>query len=160
MHLPFDKKRCTNRQVGAQIVSLFLWYQHQNIFAFAVPMASSLEHSSKVDNQSNLSVKFGPHLRAEFPLEDGYTNLNHGSYGSTPHFVTKAAHRWQSQMEACPDRWFRQTLYPELDRARAELAKYVNADPMDLVFVENASHGNDFQTFTSDSGLIVCAVQE
>ena len=94
------------------------------------------------------AANFGPHLKSHFPLEDGYTNLNHGSYGSTPHFVTRAAHQWQAQMEACPDKWFRQTVYTELDTARNELAAYVGADPMDLVFVENASHGNQNRRLT------------
>ncbi len=108
-------------------------------------MSAESETNSK---ELELSANFGPHLKAHFPLEDGYTNLNHGSYGSTPHVVTKAAHQWQAQMEACPDKWFRQTVYTELDSARTELATYVGADPMDLVFVENASHGTPNRRLT------------
>ena len=117
-------------------------------------MVPESRHVLNADDLEQLSLKFGPHLRAEFALEDGYTNLNHGSYGSTPHFVTKDVHQWHSQVEACPDRWFRQTVYPELDRARTELAAYVNADPTDLVFVENASHGNEFRLHRRQQRLI------
>ena len=119
-------------------ILIFLLYLNKTPVQGIVMSSAKDSKSSDFDA---LSVKFGPHLRSLFQLQEGYTNLNHGSYGSTPHHVTKAAHQWQSQVEACPDRWFRQTVYPELDKTRAELAAYVNADPMDLVFVENASHG-------------------
>jgi hypothetical protein len=117
---------------------------HTNLVQGDSLISSRMSAESQTSNGNELDLfagNFGPHLKAHFPLEDGYTNLNHGSYGSTPHVVTKAAHEWQAQMEACPDKWFRQTVYTELETARTELANYVGADPLDLVFVENASHG-------------------
>jgi isopenicillin-N epimerase len=45
------------------------------------------------------------------------------------------------QVESNPDRWFRSDYRPLLAAVRGRIAKYVGADPKDLVFVENASAG-------------------
>ena len=35
----------------------------------------------------------------------------------------------------------RSVVYEEMDKVRNEIAKYINADDEDIVFVDNASHG-------------------
>eukprot|EP00931_Biecheleriopsis_adriatica_P110476 TRINITY_DN84769_c0_g1_i1.p1 TRINITY_DN84769_c0_g1~~TRINITY_DN84769_c0_g1_i1.p1 ORF type:complete len:459 (-),score=72.10 TRINITY_DN84769_c0_g1_i1:63-1370(-) len=95
---------------------------------------------------TNSNSTFGHALLSEFVLEDGYTNLNHGSFGASPRAVLEAHHAWQLKMEQQPDFWFRYggpgTLLGELDRVRTRLARYINAaSAKDVVFVDNASGG-------------------
>eukprot|EP01062_Namystynia_karyoxenos_P062514 TRINITY_DN5540_c0_g1_i1.p2 TRINITY_DN5540_c0_g1~~TRINITY_DN5540_c0_g1_i1.p2 ORF type:complete len:473 (+),score=132.12 TRINITY_DN5540_c0_g1_i1:78-1421(+) len=92
---------------------------------------------------------FGHALLSEFTFPTGWTNLNHGSYGACPNPVRAARQRYQNEMDASPEAFFRvnmtgdgHTVYSDLvDRARVELAAYLAADPNSVVFVENASHG-------------------
>ena len=44
-------------------------------------------------------------------------------------------------MEQRPDEWFRYVIYDKMDELRKVFAKYINADPDEIVFVPNASHG-------------------
>jgi len=82
---------------------------------------------------------FGRRLRREFLLEPGVDFINHGSFGAPPLSVLAAAERWRSQMEANPDGFLRDVLPEALRSAVAELARFLHADPADLVFVENAT---------------------
>jgi len=94
---------------------------------------------------SNAKRQFGRHLLTEFAFADGYINLNHGSFGSTPREVLAAHSNFIAQMEAMPDIWFRagdNGYRAMVIKARATMAEYLNAtDPDDLVLVENASAG-------------------
>jgi len=84
--------------------------------------------------------KFGAALRSRFLLAEGFTNFNHGSFGSVPKVVSDAQHAYSMQCESRPDKWFRQDYFVCVDSARTMLAKYVNAPSVDdLVMVENAS---------------------
>jgi selenocysteine lyase/cysteine desulfurase len=83
---------------------------------------------------------FGAALRDRFLLAEGFTNFNHGSFGSVPKDVSEAQRRYSLQCEARPDRWFRQDYFVCVDAARSMLAKYINAPSADdVVMVENAS---------------------
>eukprot|EP01065_Artemidia_motanka_P035311 TRINITY_DN4322_c1_g1_i2.p1 TRINITY_DN4322_c1_g1~~TRINITY_DN4322_c1_g1_i2.p1 ORF type:complete len:466 (+),score=103.92 TRINITY_DN4322_c1_g1_i2:106-1398(+) len=92
---------------------------------------------------------FGHAMLKEFTFPEGWTNLNQGSYGAIPSAVAKARNQYQSQMDANPEVFFRvnmtgdgRTVYSDLvDRARTALAGYLSARTLDLVIVENASHG-------------------
>ena len=84
---------------------------------------------------------FGHEMLAEFTMDPEYINLNHGSYGSVPKYVQAAQSKWREVTELNPDLFFRYTVYDDLFVARSAVAKYVNADPEDVVFVENASEG-------------------
>jgi hercynylcysteine S-oxide lyase len=85
-------------------------------------------------------TKFGRAMRDRFLLADGFTNFNHGSFGSVPKVVSEAQRAYSLQCEARPDKWFRQDYFVCVESARSMLAKYVNApSPDDLVMVENAS---------------------
>ena len=77
-----------------------------------------------------------------FQMEPGYTNLNHGSYGSTPRAVTAVKRCWYDHIELVPDQWFRYDQYETMDLVRAPLAAFINAASKDdVAFVDNASHG-------------------
>ena len=74
-------------------------------------------------------------------LDPGLAHLNHGSFGACPEPVLAAQSWWRARIEADPTGFFRHTLWPALDEARAELAAFVGAAPEDLVFVANATAG-------------------
>jgi isopenicillin-N epimerase len=82
---------------------------------------------------------FGRPARQLFRLEPGIDFLNHGSFGAPPLQVLAEAERWRARMEANPDHFFREVLPQALRSAADELARFVRADPADLVFVENAT---------------------
>src|ERR1041384_5309958 len=86
-------------------------------------------------------IELGAPVRRFFLLEPGISFLNHGSFGTTPRPVLEAADRWRHQMEANPDRFFRETMPPALRRAARLLASHLGAREADLVFVENAPTG-------------------
>jgi isopenicillin-N epimerase len=67
--------------------------------------------------------------------------LNHGSFGACPRAVIEEQRRWQRRLERDPVRFVVYELEAELDRVRAALAGFVDADPLDLVFVPNATTG-------------------
>ncbi|HET7364557.1 MAG TPA: aminotransferase class V-fold PLP-dependent enzyme [Burkholderiales bacterium] len=83
--------------------------------------------------------RFGQPLRREFRLEPGVDFINHGSFGAPPVAVLAQAERWRSRMEANPDDFLRNSLPAALRAAAAELARFLHAEPADLVFVENAT---------------------
>ena len=58
-----------------------------------------------------------------------------------PKYVQAAQSKWREVTELNPDLFFLYTVYDDLFVARSAVAKYVNADPEDVVFVENASEG-------------------
>jgi len=87
-------------------------------------------------------TRFGHDLLPSFMLAEGYFNLNHGSFGATPRPVMEAQRRYQEQMEARPDQWFRDDYFMCVNEAREAIAKYVKAPSTDdIVLVENASGG-------------------
>jgi isopenicillin-N epimerase len=80
--------------------------------------------------------------RALWPLPQGLTFLNHGSFGLTPKPVLKAQAGFKREMERDPPRFFdHHRLLPRLAQARAAAAEALGAGPEDLVFVDNASTG-------------------
>ena len=89
----------------------------------------------------DVSVQFGHELRTEFMLDPEYTNMNHGSYGCCPKEVLKAQSYWRDITESNPDKFYRYTLFDELDAVRKEVASYVHSKWEDITFVENASEG-------------------
>ena len=78
-------------------------------------------------------------LRAHWLLEDGLTFLNHGSFGACPKAVMDEQSRLRSEMERNPVRFLWREIEGRLDAARAELARFVGADPENLAFVANAT---------------------
>jgi isopenicillin-N epimerase len=80
-------------------------------------------------------------LRDEFLLDPDVTFLNHGSFGACPREVFERYQQWQLELERRPVEFLGRRLDDLLAAARAALGAYVNADPDDLVFVQNATAG-------------------
>lgn len=72
-------------------------------------------------------------------LDPNVDFLNHGSYGACPSPVLAAQARLREQLERQPVRFFARELEGLLDRARVELAAFLDAEPQNLVFVANAT---------------------
>ena len=49
-------------------------------------------------------------MRHHFYLEEGYVNLNHGSFGTVPKPVMEHQIKLLAKQEAKPDAWFRVSL--------------------------------------------------
>ncbi|KAJ7242575.1 PLP-dependent transferase [Mycena haematopus] len=85
--------------------------------------------------------QFGHAMLEYFPFDPGYTNLNHGSYGSLPLPVMEACKAMDSEAESNPDRWIRFTYSPRLTNVRQRIAGLIGAKTEECVLVSNASHG-------------------
>jgi isopenicillin-N epimerase len=81
------------------------------------------------------------HLRNEFLLDPEVVFLNHGSYGACPRPVFERYQEWQRELERQPVEFLGRRLQRLLADARAAFGAYVDADPDDLVFVQNATAG-------------------
>ena len=80
-------------------------------------------------------------LRDEFLLDPSIVFLNHGSFGACPRDVFARYQQWQLELERQPIEFLDRRLRGLLAEARDALGAYVNADPDDLVFVQNATEG-------------------
>eukprot|EP01017_Pseudomicrothorax_dubius_P038150 TRINITY_DN5679_c0_g2_i2.p1 TRINITY_DN5679_c0_g2~~TRINITY_DN5679_c0_g2_i2.p1 ORF type:complete len:370 (-),score=63.11 TRINITY_DN5679_c0_g2_i2:781-1890(-) len=49
--------------------------------------------------------------------------------------------QWELEMEKSPDRWYRYTMRALVERSRAAIAEYLNAEMDNLVMVQNAADG-------------------
>ncbi len=67
--------------------------------------------------------------------------LNHGSFGACPRTVLEQQQALRVRMEARPVEFLARQMPDLLDAARQRLAEFVGADPLDLVFVPNATAG-------------------
>lgn len=67
--------------------------------------------------------------------------LNHGSFGACPRAVLDRQRGLRRQMEARPVQFLARQMPELLDASRQRLAELVAADPLDLVFVPNATAG-------------------
>src|SRR2546427_1963491 len=97
--------------------------------------------STICDEMECRMIEFGAALKPEFLLESGVAFLNHGSVGAAPRVVLEAAEQWRRRMEANPDLFLRDILPGRLRQAAAELARFIQARPDDVVFVDNATAG-------------------
>ncbi|XP_076091282.1 uncharacterized protein LOC143063175 isoform X2 [Mytilus galloprovincialis] len=85
---------------------------------------------------------FGKEMKErEFPLTEGVTFINHGSYGVVPRRIKEAQRKIIDEMDSSPDLWFRRNRRIKQDEARHCIAEFVQADPDDLVFVQNTTSG-------------------
>jgi isopenicillin-N epimerase len=85
--------------------------------------------------------ELGRAARALFLLEPDIAYLNHGGFGAAPREVLAVQAQWRERLEAQPARFMRSERPEALAAARAELARFLGADPADLAFVENATDG-------------------
>ncbi|HEY9748176.1 MAG TPA: aminotransferase class V-fold PLP-dependent enzyme [Allocoleopsis sp.] len=74
-------------------------------------------------------------------LDPEVTFLNHGAFGACPKPVLEIQQQFRQRLERQPLRFLAQDLEGLLDDARATLAEFVGADPLDLAFVPNATTG-------------------
>lgn len=80
-------------------------------------------------------------LRTLWALDPAVVYLNHGSFGACPSAVMQAQTGLRRELEREPVDFLDETLPARLEAARREVAAFVGADPMDLVFVPNATAG-------------------
>ncbi len=80
-------------------------------------------------------------LAALWPLDPGMVFLNHGSFGSCPRWVLEQQRQIVERLEHEPIRFIVEELEALIDRSRARLAAFLNADQQGLVFVSNATAG-------------------
>eukprot|EP00055_Hartaetosiga_balthica_P012775 m.63062 g.63062 ORF g.63062 m.63062 type:complete len:391 (+) comp8054_c1_seq4:344-1516(+) len=74
-----------------------------------------------------------------FLLADGYTNLNHGSFGAVPKQVFERQVELMRKQEERPDQYLRTEYFQHLKEGRVAVSNLVNCPVEQLVFVENAS---------------------
>ncbi len=74
-------------------------------------------------------------------LDPAVVFLNHGSFGACPRPVLEYQQHLREELERQPVRFLSRELERRLDEARGALARFVGADPDDLVFVSNATTG-------------------
>jgi isopenicillin-N epimerase len=82
-----------------------------------------------------------PEAAAHFLLRRDVAFLNHGSFGACPAPVFETYQRGQRTLEAEPVEFLGRRIDALLAEARAPLAAYLGAEPANLVFVPNATHG-------------------
>lgn len=78
-------------------------------------------------------------LKDQFLLHPDITFLNHGSFGACPRPVFDAYQNWQLKLEAEPIQFITKTGAEALNESQKALAKYVNCNWKDLVYMTNPS---------------------
>ncbi|KAH0276863.1 PLP-dependent transferase, partial [Aureobasidium melanogenum] len=98
-----------------------------------------------MDTQVDLMpIECGQEAAKHFVFDEGYINLNHGSYGTHPIEVRSVHRKYQERAEARPDTFVRYELRTRLlKEARQAIADYVHAPLETCVLVPNASTGID-----------------
>ncbi|KAG8715538.1 hypothetical protein FRC11_003289 [Ceratobasidium sp. 423] len=84
---------------------------------------------------------FGHNMLRHFMFDEGYINLNHGSYGSLPRTVFDKSIELSKRIEGRPDSFHRREYQPELQDVRVRLAKFLNCDVDECVITNNTTHG-------------------
>ncbi|MFI4859784.1 MAG: aminotransferase class V-fold PLP-dependent enzyme [Phycisphaerales bacterium JB063] len=74
-------------------------------------------------------------------LDPDCTFLNHGSFGAAPRVVLDRQKQLRERMERNPLRFLLDEAPPLVEHARQAVAKLINAQPEDVVFVRNATAG-------------------
>lgn len=80
-------------------------------------------------------------IKKYFHLDSSVTFLNHGSFGATPKPVFEDYQNWQLRLEQQPVLFLGREYDRLLYDSRTKLGAYLNADPQDLIYVLNATHG-------------------
>jgi isopenicillin-N epimerase len=80
-------------------------------------------------------------MKEHWLLEPDVTFLNHGSFGATPIRVLEKQSELRRRMEAEPVRFLARDIDALIDDARRDVARFVGAEPADIVFVPNATAG-------------------
>lgn len=80
-------------------------------------------------------------IKELFLLDLEIIYLNHGSFGACPRPVFEAYQKWQIKLEQQPVRFMGRELDAHLTEARNTLGNYIHADPDEVVYIPNATHG-------------------
>ncbi len=80
-------------------------------------------------------------LQSHFLLDPEVIFLNHGSFGATPKPVFDIYQEWQRQLETQPVKFLIKDFHENFRSARHQLAAFLGADPLNLVFIPNATFG-------------------
>ena len=83
--------------------------------------------------------KYGYAIRDEFGLDWAYTHLNHGSYGTAPKRVVRAARKEMDKIEAFPDDFFRRNAVNRYIGVCENIGTMFDAPSGSVVLVENAT---------------------
>jgi len=67
--------------------------------------------------------------------------LNHGSFGACTKFILEKQQEYRNRLEGQPMRFMVRELEGIYNAAKLKVAAFVNSDPADLVFVQNATAG-------------------
>ena len=76
-----------------------------------------------------------------FLLDPQVIFLNHGSYGACPKPVFEVYQAWQRRLERQPVLFLGREYNQLMRETRQALGNYLHANPDDLVFIPNATHG-------------------
>jgi len=80
-------------------------------------------------------------VKAHWGLDPEVRFLNHGSFGAAPTCILEAQAAWRERLERQPVKFMARELEDLLDTALAGLGAFVGANPQDLAFQPNATHG-------------------
>lgn len=80
-------------------------------------------------------------VRARWLLDPEVAHCNHGSFGAVPAEVLAVQNGYRQRMVTNPMRWFGRDMPELLVEARAEVARFLRAEPGDVAFVRNVSAG-------------------
>lgn len=81
------------------------------------------------------------HLKSQFLLDPDITYLNFGSFGACPKPIFEDYQKWQLEIEREPVQFMTVDGARYLKSSRQALARYINCNEDDLVFVTNPSYG-------------------
>lgn len=74
-------------------------------------------------------------------IDTNYIFLNHGSFGATPIEILKKQQIIRNQLENEPVKFFIRDIEEQLFLSKKKLAKFINANDKDIVFIPNATYG-------------------
>jgi isopenicillin-N epimerase len=80
-------------------------------------------------------------IASQFEVREDTIYLNHGSFGISPRPVREARRSWIDQLDRQPMDFFVRQLEPLFERTLKQLGDFLNTDPHNLIFVENATTG-------------------
>jgi isopenicillin-N epimerase len=80
-------------------------------------------------------------VRRRWLLDPEVAHCNHGSFGAVPAEVLAVQDGFRQRMVTNPMRWFSRDMPELLVEARAEVARFLRAEPNDVAFVSNVSAG-------------------
>src|SRR5207249_2190522 len=98
-------------------------------------------HYDSLVKSRKLSLPTPSSFRTKWALAPGTVFLNHGSFGACPKHILDLQSQLRREMEAEPVQFLWRRYEKRLEPARIELAKFIGAEPRDLVFVTNATTG-------------------